>query len=448
MPSRRTFLATVAAGATLTRAPDSTRATESAAPDTAWARTYAGGAGFADLRTVVPSTDGYVLAGVAGEEDTRGFAVRTDAAGRPRWRRTLGSSAGYFNAGAAHPDGGVVLAGTTNVRERGPTVDRPLSSDPWLVRLDEAGDLVWTRTLQPAAGAGGVDALSRAADGYLVAGRRQSDEDDRSRPWVAHVSSAGHRRWARTVGDATRKGWLNAASTAGDAWYVGGSTTPVAGGGAGEGEAALVVRLGPDGTARWRYAPDEPKGSRVEALHADGAGVVVAGNRRFASDDDGRGWHFRLTADGSVDWRRSHSTGPWNWLHGLAPLDDGYLLVGTRERATAETNGPRGAWVLRTGPTGRPHWETTYFDGEFSSGDAIRALDGGAFLVAGRTETDDGEAGWLLNAGGSEPSGRPSPSDRIADVAERIPPDADAIGLGALLGAGAVAAGRRLLGDD
>ncbi|WP_435180611.1 twin-arginine translocation signal domain-containing protein [Halorussus sp. AFM4] len=39
-------------------------------------------------------------------------------------------------------------------------------------------------------------------------------------------------------------------------------------------------------------------------------------------------------------------------------------------------------------------------------------------------------------------------SELARAVDERVPPDADAVGLGALLGGGAVAAGRRLLGDD
>lgn len=444
---------------------DSPQTPASGAPDAAWTRTYAAEAELASVDAIIPQSNGYVLAGTAGERDYRGLVVRTDAAGRPRRQRTLGAAASGFAAGAAHPDGGVVLAGTTNVRERGPTAERPLSADPWLVRLDGAGEPVWTRTLQPTAAAGGIETLARVADGYLVAGRRRRDREAGARPWVARVSLAGHRRWARTLGGSDRKGWLNAVDVADDAWYVGGSTTPAdddetdgadgSGSDAGEDESALVVRLDPDGTTRWQYTADVRKGSRIEALHADEGGAVALGNRRFAVDDDGRGWHLRLAADGTVDWQRSHSTGPWNWLHGMTALDDGYLLVGTRERATDERNGPRGAWVLRTGPTGRPRWETTYFDGEYSDGQAVRAIDGGAFLVAGGTDTDAGEAGWLLNAGGADSpggSGGAGPlgaaSEPLAAVGERVPPDADAYGVGALVGAGAVAAGRRLLGDS
>ncbi len=426
----------------------------SGAPAAAWTRTYAEKMELANVDAIVPQSDGYLLAGIAGERDYRGLVVRTDASGRPRWQRTLGAAASSFAAGAAHPDGGAVLAGTTNIRERGPWVEGPLSADPWLVRLDGAGELVWTRTLQPTAGSGGIDALARVPDGYLVAGRRRLDRDAGSRPWVARVSLAGHRRWARTLGESDREGRLNAVSTAGDAWYVGGSTTPAdrgdAGGpDAGEGESALVVRLDPDGTTRWRYTADVRKGSRIEALHADEGGAVALGNRRFAVDDDGRGWHLRVAADGAPGWQRSHSTGPWNWLHDVAAVDDGYLLVGTRERASAEENGPRGAWVLRTDPSGRLRWETTYFDGEHSEGRAVHAVDGGEFLVAGGTATDAGEAGWLLNAGGADsPGPLGGASELLADVGERVPPDADAYGLGALVGAGAVTAGRRLLGDD
>ncbi|WP_135855433.1 hypothetical protein [Halorussus salinus] len=506
MPSRRTFLAALAAtsafsasgatGASAARA-DS----RSAAPEIAWSRTYAESASLAGLSAVVPREEGHVLLGTEGAAEYRGLAVRTDAAGRPRWTRRLGPPSSSFAAGAPHPDGGVVAAGTTNVADRSPASEPPLSADPWLVRLDERGDLVWARTLQPAAGTGGIEDLTRVGDGggdgdsddYLVCGGSRRDEEAVRRPWVARVTAAGHQRWAKTVEGRYRRGNLNAVATAenatvatdGDAAsgttgsdavaadeaavYVGGSTRPPESDDYGRSEDALVACLAPDGTTRWQYSADssdtDSKGSRIEELHADrdDAGVVAVGNRRFAYDDDGQGWHLRLDGTGAVEWDRRHSTGPWNWLSDVAPTPEGYLLVGTREKTTgggegetndgedANENGPRGAWVLHTDPTGNVVWERTYYDGDYSTGNAIVHVEGREFLIAGRTsggDASDGDAGWLANVGGAPPPNGRGATEFVADLADRIPPDADAIGLGALLGAGAVTAGRRLLAKN
>jgi len=489
MPSRRRFLAALAAtsvfGATgASGAVGSSGATadsRSAAspPELAWSRTYAESASLAGLSALVPREEGHVLLGSEGAAEYRALAVRTDAAGRPRWTRRVGPPSSSFAAGAPHPEGGVVAAGTTNISDRSPARQTSLSADPWLVRLDERGDVVWARTLQPAAGAGGIEDLTRVGDGdsddYLVCGGSRRDAEAVRRPWVARVTAAGHQRWARTVEGRHRRGNLNAVATAGDAAvdadegavYVGGSTRPPESDDYGRSEEALVARLAPDGTTRWRYSAADfsdadSKGSRIEELHVDGSGVVAVGNRRFAYDDDGQGWHLRLDGAGSVEWERRHSTGPWNWLHDMAPTPEGYLFVGTREEATGgeegetndgedgarDENGPRGAWVLRTDATGNVVWERTYYDGDYSTGNAIAHVEGREFLIAGRTSGGDANAGWLANVGGTAPPSDRGATDFLSDLADRIPPDADALGLGALLGAGAVTAGRRLFGGD
>ncbi|AUV80623.1 hypothetical protein C2R22_02245 [Salinigranum rubrum] len=456
MASRRAFLTTVGAGAAgvSLAGTDPVRAQtpDSAPPSAAWSRRYATGHS-SRLLTLVPVDDGYVLGGVAGRhDDLRGLAVRTDARGRTRWRRTYGTVKSGVAAGAPHPDGGFVLGGATNLDDSSPFTEPSLSADPWVLRVDAAGDVVWTRTLQPAAATGRIETLVRAGDGYLVGGRRRESRETRPRPWVARLSPAGHRRWATTLGDTEAQGAVNATSADGDAWYVGGSTAPAEGEQAGESETATVTRLDSDGTVQWRYRVDAPKGSRIEGLHADGEGVVCVGNRGFATDDDGQGWHLRLDAAGERAWQRTHSTGPWNWLNGLVSLEDGYLLVGTREETPEgdESNGPRGAWVVRTGPRGRTRWETTYFDDGWSGGNALHPVDGDGseFLVAGWTEVENGESAWLLNAGGETVDTGSEITHRISNLAAAVPPDADAVGLGVLLGAGAVTLRRRLRGGE
>lgn len=446
MPSRREILAAIggvgtvpatARGGARTPTPDS--------PTTAWTRSYHDSS---IIEAIRPVDDGYVLAGsgISAEDDYRGYVAKTTATGRPRWQRLVGDSTSELGACAPHPDGGVVVVGATNIPEQSPVRERSPASDPWLVRLDASGDVVWSRTLQPSASDGRINAVTRVADGYLVGGYRRTSEDSNVRPWLAHVSVDGHRRWARTVESRAREGVVRDLGTTDDAWYVGGwKTTPESA--AGESETAFVARLDFDGDVQWRYAHEGRKQSRIAALQADGSGVVGVGNRRFSADDDGEGWHLRITANGTVDWQHSHSTGRWNWLDGMAAVDDGYLLVGTRERSPEGTSddGPRGAWVLDTGPTGRLNWETTYFDGESSGGYAIHPLGSNRFLVGGQTHTDDGDAGWLLNAGGTELETDSGASGAVSDLVERIPPDADAVALGAVLGGGAVTVGRRLL---
>ena len=394
MPSRREFIAAIGGvGTMLTTRRGTARTPTTDPPTTAWTRTYPASSGFDAIH---PVNDGYVLVGsrATGDQGYRGFITKTTATGHPKWQQVVGDSTTVLNACASRPDGGVIVAGTTNIREPSPVRDRDRSSDPLIVALDADGHVRWSRTLQPRAGDGSSNAIARIPDGYLVGGHRRPGEDSTIRPWIAQISDDGHQRWARTIEWQGQDGVISDVSTSDEAWYVGGSTAS-AESSAGWQETAFITRLDLDASTQWQYTLDGRKGSSIAALETDGDGVVAVGNRRFSADDDGTGVHLRVASDGTTEWRHSYSTGPWNWLHGMAAVDDGYLLVGTREQSSGGTsdNGPRGAWVLNTRPSGELHWETTYFDGEYSAGDAIHPLGRTHFLVGGRTHTDDGDAG-------------------------------------------------------
>jgi hypothetical protein len=288
------------------------------------------------------------------------------------------------------------------------------------------------------------------ADGFLVGGERRVDRAETSRPWVASVSTSGHQRWAKPLTSPDRQGSVNAVAASENALYVGGSTKPTTSDDYGRSEVPFVSSLTADGSVQWTYTVDEPKGARIADLSTDARGIVAVGNRGFSYDDDGQGWHFRLTVAGDVKWRHSHSSGSWNWLEEVTVLDDGYLLVGTRERTADKSseNGPRGAWVLRTGPTGQVQWETTYFDGQHSTGDAVHVLDTDGFLIAGQTGADGNRVGWLMNAGGPKPKDTSDVSISIGKFTDQIPSNADDIAFGAVVGAGTVTALQHVFRDD
>ncbi|WP_155120443.1 hypothetical protein [Haloprofundus marisrubri] len=394
--------------------------------------------------------DGYYLIGTARHEYPmyRGLVIRVDTAGHKQWQQEVALSSTILNAGSPHPRGGVMVTGVTNLSEPNYSEDTPLSSDPFLARITDEGTLEWTRTLQPTAGAGRLSAVSQTNGGYLVGGSKQARKDTPEKLWAAYISNAGHQQWSSTLAKEDQKGTLNAVSADGDVWYVGGSVAPAQSDDYGRSENAIITCLNRDGTVQWRYEHDELNGSRIESLHTTANGVVGVGNRGFAVDNDGEGWHFQLTTDGDVEWTQSHTTGPWNWLQDSVALDGSYLLVGTREEESEEDNGPRGAWVLKTGPTGDRRWETTYFDGESSSGRTVQRHSEGGFVIGGRTDVDSTTAGWLLNVGGSEADQPSITSDPLSNVTNALPPETGAVASGAVIGGTAVALGQRLLSDD
>jgi hypothetical protein len=152
--------------------------------DSLWSRAFGGICD--DLCYAVAQTNdgGYVLAG-----ETRSFGaggsdlwlVRTDANGDSLWSRTFGGSTyDYCYSVSATPDGGFLLAGSTRSFGSG-------SHDFWIVKTDENGDSLWSRTL----GGSSVDVCHSAIvapdGGYLFAGVTLSFGINTSDGWLVKV---------------------------------------------------------------------------------------------------------------------------------------------------------------------------------------------------------------------------------------------------------------------
>ncbi len=356
-----------------------------------------------------------MLAGL--REDYRGWVAGVDRDGRVRWQRTPESrSSGFLDAAPASD--GVLLAGATNVSE-GPDERSP---DPWLVRVAAGGDVEWSRTYQGTAAGGNANAVVPTATGHAVAGSLVVDGHDRA--WATEVDDAGRVRWQWRAGD--REGQANAVTTADGDVLVGGSDAPVGATGHGRAEDAWIVRLTGDGEPVWRRRFAGDVGDRVEALAPDGDGVVALGRRGFHSRAEGDGWLAALDAAGEPGWQRRYPRDGWNWLHDLAPVGDGYALVGTHE-LTAEDR--RKAWLLRVGPDGRPAWERHVPD-DGSRGYAVLPSGDGGLLVGGARSGEDGETAWLGKLGG-DPADDPAGGIDLPSVPGWAVPFLGGLGIGA-----------------
>jgi hypothetical protein len=111
-----------------------------------WNKTY-GGASYDVAWSILQTPDGgYILGGLtysfgAGHDDL--WIIRTDATGTVIWESTYGGGASdtpAWRALAPTSDGGHLIAGTTASYGNG-------GFDGWLVKIDEMGEVQWTKTL-------------------------------------------------------------------------------------------------------------------------------------------------------------------------------------------------------------------------------------------------------------------------------------------------------------
>ena len=165
--------------------------------DSLWSRTF-GGSNDEQCFSIIQTTDGgYALAGWtksfgAGDKDM--WLVKTDEDGDSLWSRTFGGdNSDVCNSLIQTADGGFALGGYTRSFGAG-------DYDMWLVKTDADGDSLWSRTF----GGEGSDqchSMIQTADGgFALAGWAESFGAGRSDMWLVRTNADGDSLWSRTFG--------------------------------------------------------------------------------------------------------------------------------------------------------------------------------------------------------------------------------------------------------
>lgn len=180
-----------------------------------WQRTYGGSSG--DLaRDVIETTDGgyaFIGASWSNDGDVSGnhgqydaWVVKVDTAGAIQWQRAYGGTA--WDDGTAIvqcADGGYAFTGQVESNNGDISGNHGLN-DAWLVRLDDAGNVLWQRCLGGSSYDGAWSLVQTADNGFAVGAVTLSNNGDvsgnhgSSDIWLVRVDPAGSIVWQRAYG--------------------------------------------------------------------------------------------------------------------------------------------------------------------------------------------------------------------------------------------------------
>jgi len=136
--------------------------------DTLWTKTY-GGSGIDEGNSIYKTSDGgFILAGARSNNILiyDAWLIRTDSNGDTLWTKTYGENFGEELASSVieTSDGGFAFTGFRNTQTT-------FSRDVWLVRTDAAGDTLWTRTFGGTGTDLGSAVLQTDDNGFIIAGK-------------------------------------------------------------------------------------------------------------------------------------------------------------------------------------------------------------------------------------------------------------------------------------
>lgn len=140
------------------------------APDTLWTKTFGGSSDDIGYALQQTADGGYIVAGCtesfgAGDKDV--YLIRTDADGGTIWTKYYGGPEDdVAYAIQEHWDGDYLVAGYTNSFGAG-------GSDIWILKIDAAGDTLWTETYGDSGNEIAYDIASTSDSGYVITGGRQ-----------------------------------------------------------------------------------------------------------------------------------------------------------------------------------------------------------------------------------------------------------------------------------
>jgi len=343
--------------------------------DTIWTRIYGGEDDDEGNAVIEVSTGGYLIAGVtesygAGDYDV--YLVRTDEDGETLWTRTYGGADYDWGSSVIEVSaGGFLIAGGTCSFGTG----NPLI---YLVRTDENGDTLWTRTYEGACGDGRYSVIEVSTGGFLLAGGGCLDS---YKAYMIRLDENGDTLWTRAYSGVYFASANSAVEVSSGGFLVVGST------GFYDSDVYLI-RTDENGDTLWTRTyggSDSEEGYSV--IEVSTGGFLVAGYTRSFGAGSYDFYLLRIDENGDTLWTRTYGGSDLDICNSLVEVSlRGFLLAGRTESYGA---GWADVYLVRINENGDTLWTRTYGDNGFDEGRSVIEVSSWGYLVAGCIDGED-----------------------------------------------------------
>ncbi len=358
---------------------------ESFAQDSLWSASYGGyynENGYAATRL---SNGDFLLVGSTfsyGSGDHDVYLIKTDSTGVELWSRTFGGTAadyGYDITPTA--SGGFVLVGSTTSYGNG-------GHDVYLIKVDNFGTLVWSKTFGGAQNDFGNSVRMTSDSGFIICGTTSSYGLGTD-IYVIRTDSLGDSLWTKTFGGPSGESGSAIRQAIDSGYVLIGST-----GSYGAGYSSIyLVRIGSSGDTLWTATYG---GSRADFGYSleptSDKGFILAG----ATAPDGENFYdaylVKVDSLGVIQWDSTYGGAYEDRAYSVkATADGGYILAGTTEGAGDRKTD---VFMVKTDPVGGVEWSDAFGGAETDYGRMVLLDSRGDYYVVGHT--------FSIGSGGSD----------------------------------------------
>jgi hypothetical protein len=349
-------------------------------PDTLWTRTYGGAANDIGYSICPCLTGGYLIVGYissVGSGPQSAYVVKIQENGNTEWTRVYGG-ASWDGAHYVHPtaDTCYIIAGYTESFGAG-------GKDMYLLKLDQNGDTVWTRTYGMTLQDCAYVVCDAYDTGYLVAGYKNGPAGwIKGDLWLLKIDEDGDTLWTRTYGGTGEDYGTSLHHTLDNNYIISGINSYQSAGG----KDAWLLKIDQDGDTIWTkvYGAGLEDVSYGVNITSDSGYIMTGYKNGTGSWTPGDLWLIRTDANGDSIWSREYGgTGEDFGFDVFETPDHGFIIAGE----TCFGAGMIDVWLVRTDADGDTCWTQTYGG---ASNDASLGLcldDNGGYVIAGHTSS-------------------------------------------------------------
>ncbi len=361
-------------------------------------------------------------------------------AGSLEWQKVYGGKYSEQCNSLDANDNGLIAVGVTN-SNGGDVSGNHGGNDIWALQLDYNGVLQWQKCYGGSKDDWAERVIKTMDNGYLIVGYTESSDGDvvahhgEKDAWVIKIDAAGNIQWSRSLGGSEDDQITDVKQLNDGTYIMVGSTASSDGDVVGHfvGSDVWILQLDVMGDILWQkcYGTIGTDIAHSISITGDGDYFVVGQTNSFGNDLSGLHGYIDVLAmkvddKGNMIWQKCFGGKNDDYaLSAQTTIDGGLIMGGTSESTNDDVNDNKGAkdfWILKVIGTGELQWKKSFGGSERDEAFEIIQTKDYGFLVAGVTNSGDGDVGTAASMGAcwAVKLSKDSFSDYQEDVSDRL----------------------------
>jgi len=347
-----------------------------------WERTYDNGRGDQGLSVVQTNDGGYIVTGstIITTDSTnyhfQVYIIRTDNYGDTLWTKIYGGEDwDWGNSIQQTTDGGFIITGATYSPQT-------QTGDVYLIKTDENGDSLWTRTYGGVYVEVGNSVQQTTDEGYIITGYTRSTGTGSSEVYLIKTNNVGDTLWTKTFGGEENDVGYSVQQTTDGGYIITGYTLSF---GVSNFYDIYLIKTDSNGDSLWTKVfngGSSDIGYSVEQT-TDGGYIISGVTWSFGYGNDDV-YLIKTDCNGDTLWTKTF--GGTAYESGLTSvqqtIDGGYIVTGS---TNSFGNGVDDVFLIKTDSDGNTLWTRTFGGTGNDCGRSVHQTIDGGYIITGYT---------------------------------------------------------------